>query len=87
MVNPQSFSTWFAPTRLVLVNEGELIVEGPNQFFVDWLAEHHLDKLEESASEVLGRRPRIQFVVAANGEAVQRIVRTPDRHPDDKGVV
>jgi chromosomal replication initiator protein len=79
MVNPQSFSTWFAPTRLVFVNEGELVVEGPNQFFVDWLAEHHLDKLEDACIEILGKRPRIHFVVAASGETMQRIVRTPDR--------
>ena len=44
-VNPQSYVTWFEPTRLAAVSEGELLVEGPNQFFVDWLAEHHLVKL------------------------------------------
>src|SRR3990172_13425571 len=44
-VNPESYATWFEPTRLAAVSEGELLVEGPNQFFVDWLAEHHLDKL------------------------------------------
>ena len=44
-VNPQSYSTWFEPTQLLHVHEGELVVEGPNQFFVDWLAEHHLEKL------------------------------------------
>src|SRR6188474_1234426 len=30
-VNPQSFSTWFEPSRLATVREGELVVEGPNQ--------------------------------------------------------
>jgi chromosomal replication initiator protein len=79
LVNPQSFATWFEPTRLVEIGEGELVVEGPNQFFVDWLAEHHVDKLEDAALELLGRRPRITFVVAVNGDTVQRIIRTPDR--------
>src|SRR5215813_10142030 len=58
-MNPQSFSTWFEPTRLAGVGEGELVIEGPNQFFVDWLAEHHLDKLEIAGQEILGQRPRI----------------------------
>jgi len=79
LVNPQSYSTWFEPTRLVRVEEGELVVEGPNQFFVDWLAEHHLDKLEDAAAQVLGARPRIQFTAQVHGQAVQRIHRTPER--------
>jgi len=80
-VNPQSYITWFEPTRLAAVDEGELVVEGPNQFFVDWLAEHHRERLEDVGQEVLGTRPRITFVVAANGSAAERIVRAPDDRP------
>jgi chromosomal replication initiator protein len=78
-VNPQSYITWFEPTRLAAVREGELIVEGPNQFFVDWLSEHHRERLEDVGQEVLGRRPRIVFTVIANGAVGERIVRTPER--------
>ena len=80
-VNPQSFKTWFEPTRLAAVHDGELIVEGPNQFFVDWLAEHHLDKLEETAGQVLGTRPRIVFTIPDGAVATQRIARGPERAP------
>jgi chromosomal replication initiator protein len=94
LVNPQSFATWFEPTRLAATREGELLIEGPNQFFVDWLAEHHADKLEEAAARVLGRRPRIVFTVPAGAAAVQRIAGTPersvarsaDRPPDPDGL-
>ncbi len=78
-VNPQSYSTWFEPTRLVEVREGELVVEGPNQFFVDWLAEHHLDRIEEAALLVLGHRPRVTLCIANGSHAPQRIVRAPER--------
>jgi chromosomal replication initiator protein len=78
-VNPQSYSTWFEPTRLVDVREGELVVEGPNQFFVDWLAEHHLDKIEDAAQKVLGKRPRVTLSIATGGPGPQRIVRQPER--------
>jgi chromosomal replication initiator protein len=80
-VNPQSYATWFEPTHLASVGEGELVVEGPNQFFVDWLAEHHRDRLEDAAQEILGSRPRITFTVAANGLTAERIVRTPIERP------
>ena len=53
-VNAQSFQTWFKPTRLVSCEDGHLVIEGPNPFFVDWLAEHHRDKIEHAARETLG---------------------------------
>jgi chromosomal replication initiator protein len=77
-VNPQSYSTWFEPTRLVAVREGELVVEGPNQFFVDWLAEHHLERLEDAALQVLGQRPKVTFTIASGSHAPQRLVRPPE---------
>jgi chromosomal replication initiator protein len=80
-VNPQSFKTWFEPTRLAAVRDGELVVEGPNQFFVDWLAEHHLDRLEEIAGQVLGSRPRIVFTIPDGAVGPQRIARGPERAP------
>ncbi|HZM15447.1 MAG TPA: chromosomal replication initiator protein DnaA [Candidatus Krumholzibacteria bacterium] len=78
-VNPQSFSTWFEPTRLVEVHEGELVVEGPNQFFVDWLAEHHLERIEEAALQILGKRPRVTLRIASGPHGPQRIARAPER--------
>ena len=53
LVNSQSYQTWFKPTRLVSYEGGRIVIEGPNPFFVDWLAEHHLDKIEYAASETL----------------------------------
>jgi chromosomal replication initiator protein len=63
-VNRQSFETWFLPTRLVEAAGNSITVEAPNQFFVDWLSEHHLDKLLAAADETLGFRPEIRFTVS-----------------------
>jgi len=81
-VNPQSYVTWFEPTRLAEVRTGQLVVEGPNQFFVDWLAEHHLDRIEEAAHQELGERPRILFTISEQGETETRIIRQPQRPAD-----
>ena len=64
-VNAQSFQTWFKPTRLVSCEEGRLVIEGPNPFFVDWLAEHHMDKIQYAARETLGEDVTIEFVASA----------------------
>ena len=45
---------------------GHLVIEGPNAFFVDWLAEHHLRKIEKAARETLGEPVSIEFVSPAN---------------------
>ncbi len=66
-VNEQSFHTWLKPTRLIDIKSGKLVVEGPNPFFIDWLAEHHRERLEESAEEELGRKMEIEFVPSGDG--------------------
>ncbi|HSG28168.1 MAG TPA: chromosomal replication initiator protein DnaA, partial [Candidatus Krumholzibacterium sp.] len=60
-INVQSFKTWFEPTRLLAHEEGTITVGGPNSFFIDWLAEHHKDRISEAAEEVLGDSVRIEF--------------------------
>ncbi len=85
LVNSQSFQTWFKPTRLVSYEGGRIVIEGPNPFFIDWLAEHHLDKIEYAASETLGEEVTVEFVsqesprrVTAADRSVQRSVIVTD---------
>ncbi|MCX5754042.1 MAG: chromosomal replication initiator protein DnaA [Candidatus Krumholzibacteria bacterium] len=65
-VNAQSFQTWFKPTRLVSCENGRLVIEGPNPFFVDWLVEHHRQKIERAARETLGEPVSVDFVSPAS---------------------
>ncbi|MDD4857942.1 MAG: DnaA/Hda family protein, partial [Candidatus Krumholzibacteria bacterium] len=64
-VNAQSFQTWFKPTRLLSCEEGRLVIEGPNSFFVDWLAMHHMEKIKYAARETLGEDYAIELVSPA----------------------
>jgi len=63
-VNNQCYRTWFIPARLSRLADHTLFIEGPNQFFMDWLSEHHRSTLESAATDVLGFPPRIEFVTA-----------------------
>lgn len=65
LVNAQSFQTWFKPTRLISFESDKLVIEGPNPFFVDWLSEHHRDRILVAARETLGRDVELDFVAAA----------------------
>ncbi len=62
LVTPQSFQTWFKPTRLVSYEDSQLVVEGPNPFFIDWLSEHHVKKIKSAARDILGEDVSIEFI-------------------------
>ncbi|MCB9513934.1 MAG: chromosomal replication initiator protein DnaA [Candidatus Krumholzibacteriia bacterium] len=61
-VNNQCYRTWFLPTRLARVEDGTLYIEGPNQFFMDWLSEHHLATLQAASAKILGRPAELEFI-------------------------
>ncbi|MBN1884204.1 MAG: chromosomal replication initiator protein DnaA [Candidatus Krumholzibacteriota bacterium] len=79
LVNPQSFQTWFVPTRLVSVENARLVIEGPNPFFIDWLAEHHREKIALAASETLGEEMSVEFVASPTPPRVTRPAENPRR--------
>jgi len=60
-VNAQSYETWIAPTKLVRYDDERLAIEGPNQFFIDWVTQHHLNTIRDAAESVLGFRPGIEL--------------------------
>ena len=62
-ISPQSFETWFAPTRQVSATESSISVEVPNKFFKDWLLEHYKDHLSLASKEACGADISIEFVV------------------------
>ena len=70
LVNSQSFKTWFEPTKLIGLEDYHLVVEGPNSFFIDWLAEHHMDKIQYAASETLGNDVTVELVSSPTQQRV-----------------
>jgi len=91
-VNEQTFDTWFAQTEFVSMDEAGLHLQGPNQFFVDWLTEHHLELIERTAHHVLGRDVRVQVHVnprpsTTNSFDPRAVASTPlPRREDDRPV-
>ena len=60
-VNEQCYQTWFSPMRPLSYEGGVLRIEGPNPFFVDWLYEHHIDKIEKAARDMLDNDTRVEL--------------------------
>jgi len=61
-VNPQSYATWFRPTRLIRHQGRSLWVRVPNSFFQDWL-NNHIDVVVEAARDAGMEEVDVVYVV------------------------
>jgi chromosomal replication initiator protein len=61
LVNKQTFETWFKPMRLNTVAGSKVVLDCPNKFFVDWVSEHHSEKISFAMRQVLGTDPQVSL--------------------------
>ncbi len=70
----QAFDTWFRPLRLKKIERGLIAIEVPNLFFVDWIKEHYLEPLAETAAKLMGdKAPVIRFSVCPDLESTEKL--------------
>ncbi len=69
-VNPQTFETWFKPTKGVVISKNSLAIEVPNSFFKDWLLDHHLELIKAAIKQVTGDNLALEFNYSARGPIV-----------------
>ncbi|MFC1807862.1 chromosomal replication initiator protein DnaA [Candidatus Omnitrophota bacterium] len=62
-VSPQSFETWFAPTKQVGDSDSSITIEVPNKFFKDWLLEHYKEHILRATQELNKGAFTVQFQV------------------------
>jgi chromosomal replication initiator protein len=61
LVTKQTLDTWFRPMRLASIDDGKIDVECPSKFFMDWVIEHHEDKIRYVFKEILDGEPHVVF--------------------------
>ena len=66
----QAYRTWLAGTSATALSEGELLVEAPSLFHVEWLEDKYNAALQEAAHKILGRPISISFLAAEGGGPV-----------------
>ena len=71
LVNKQTFETWFKPMRLGSVDGSRAVIDCPSKFFVDWVSEHHTDKITFALRSVLGTEA--QFMLQNANDAPPEI--------------
>ena len=66
MVNEQTFKTWFMPLRLKSIEDGKVVVGCPSKFLLDWVTEHHEERIRYGFAQVLGQEVDVAFVAGAS---------------------
>ncbi len=68
-VPSQSYKTWFEPVKATRLENGELTVQVPSQFFYEWLEEHYYSLIKATISRFMGEDARLTYVVVPPDEA------------------
>ena len=80
-VNPQSYSTWLRPTRLIAREAGTLSVAVPNKMFAEWLKNNYLGLIAETVQEVDGKGWEIVFTTSQDHTAAAAAAAVPTQIP------
>ena len=64
-VSSLSFKTWFQPIVPVKLEQLELTVKVPSQFFYDWLEGHYSPLIRSSLTSVLGQDAKLFYSIAS----------------------
>ncbi|NQT95642.1 MAG: chromosomal replication initiator protein DnaA [Candidatus Omnitrophica bacterium] len=62
-ISPQSYETWFVPTKQVAQSDKSITIEVPNKFFKDWLVEHYKERIVSAAEELGKKGVEIEFAI------------------------
>ncbi|MCG8603796.1 chromosomal replication initiator protein DnaA, partial [bacterium] len=78
-IHPQSFTTWFRPINPVKLEDRNLTVQVPSQFFYEWLEGHYNTLINKALLQVLGERSKLTYSVIVNGNGEFRELPTIDK--------
>ena len=63
-VRPQSFNTWFRPTKALRFDPELLEIEVSSSYFADWVESNYLKLIQSAVKEETDLVPRIIFSIA-----------------------
>ncbi len=67
-VNPQTFHTWFLPIVPVKLENRNLTIQVPSQFFYEWLEEHYPHVIRSALFQILGEGATPYYLVKKHSE-------------------
>ena len=68
-IQTQAYKTWFKPIKPISYSNYVLTLKVPNKFFYEWIEEHYLEILNNSAKKILGNKIRIEYIIENEKES------------------
>lgn len=68
-VTSLSFKTWFQPIVPLKLEDRELTIQVPSQFFYDWVEQHYNALIREAITGVLGEEATLYYSIAADDDS------------------
>jgi len=62
-----AYSTWFEPISPIALNDTELVLEVPNQFFFEWIESHYHGIIESAVKERVQNGLLVKYTIAPAG--------------------
>jgi chromosomal replication initiator protein len=78
-VGTQNFDTWIKPVRFIAKNKNETVLEVPNKFFRDWLADNYLNHIEAVLASITKHDVSVSLEVNPKLEPQSSIVKIDKR--------
>ena len=78
-VRPQSFKSWFRPTKVWTFSEENLVIECPTSYSAEWVESNYLNLIQEVVQEETHFEPKITFAVADENQARTSVYYPPDK--------
>jgi chromosomal replication initiator protein len=74
-VTLMTYNTWFLPIRPISIDDHNLKVQLPNQFFWEWIDEHFSTIVKRTIRDVLGENGRLSYVIADEQEQKEEFIK------------
>lgn len=81
--NSESFTTWFKPIIPIALNNNELTIQVPSQFFYEWLEEKYIDLLKKTIKRVIGSDGKLSYSILMDGSDNSVTTRIPSSNRTD----
>ncbi|UCH11416.1 MAG: chromosomal replication initiator protein DnaA [Fidelibacterota bacterium] len=82
-VAAQTFQTWFAPLKVASVENSELTLQVPSQFYYEWLDSHYRPLIVDAIKQTTGKDLQVKYSVVL-GEAESEPPPSLSTEPEDK---
>jgi chromosomal replication initiator protein len=70
-----AYATWFEPLVCIGLNDNDLIIEVPNQFFFEWIQSHYKKIIKNEVGKVYGDSTLVKYTVSP--EEAEKKIETP----------